>query len=153
MSLQVSLFLKFDQTYNYSALYWLVHSCSGNFVAHTQFGSKTTLASHSLWPQAYLGLRHILARGILWLKQYFGLMPTLARIYLGSEQLRPENQIFKSVILPGNKLKNLPCKGKRHQFNIYKPMFSIKARFLIWNYQAWNNSYKLVTRMATNLAC
>ena len=30
-------------------------------------------------------------------------------------------------------------------------MFSIKAHFLIWNYQACNNSYKLVTRMATNL--
>ena len=29
--------------------------------------------------------------------------------------------------------------------------FSIKAHFLIWSYQACNNSYKLVTCMATNL--
>ena len=51
----------------------------------------------------------------------------------------------------GNKLENLPCKGKRHQFNLYKPTFSIKAHFLIRNYQVCNNSYKLVTRMATIL--
>ena len=30
-------------------------------------------------------------------------------------------------------------------------MFSIKAHFLIWSYQACNNSYKLVTCIATNL--
>ena len=77
-------------------------------------------------------------------------MPTLAWIYLGPKQLRPntlwpENQIFKIVILhlPSeikaiiiNKLKKLSCKGKHHQFNLYKPMFSIKAHFLICNYQA-----------------
>ena len=119
---------------------------------------KTTLSSHPLWPQAYFGPRHISVRGIL--------RPQLI--------LRPANEIFKDVILllpqvqgvpqgeikaiiinitrSGNKLKKLPCKGKHHQFNLYKPMFSIKAHFLIWNYQACNNSYKLVTCMATNLA-
>ena len=30
-------------------------------------------------------------------------------------------------------------------------MFSIRAHFLIWSYQACNYSYKLVTCMATNL--
>ena len=33
--------------------------------AHTQFGPKTTLAPHSLWPQAYFGPRHISAQGVL----------------------------------------------------------------------------------------
>ena len=45
----------------------------------------------------------------------------------------------------------VPCKGKHHQFNLFKPTFLIKAHFLIWSYQACNSSYKLVTCMATNL--
>ena len=39
----------------------------------------------------------------------------------------------------------------RHQFNLYKTTFSIKAHFLIWSYQACNNNDKLLTCMATNL--
>ena len=31
-----------------------------------------------------------------------------------------------------------------HQFNLYKPSFSIKAHFLIWSYEACNNNDKLV---------
>ena len=54
--------------------------------------------------------------------------------------------------MPGTYLKLcVSTKGKHHQFNLYKPTFSIKAHFLIWSYQACNNSYKLVTCMATNL--
>ena len=40
--------------------------------AHTQFGPKTTLAPHSLWPQGYFGPRHISAREILPPDAYFG---------------------------------------------------------------------------------
>ena len=56
-------------------------------------------------------------------------------------------------ILPflATKFKNLLCKGLGHQYNLYKSMFSIKANFLIWNYQSCNKSYKLVISMATNL--
>ena len=60
--------------------------------------------------------------------------------------------IIINITRSDNKLENLPFKGKRHQFNIYKPTVSIKAaQLLIWVYQAGNNSYKLVTCMATNL--
>ena len=37
--------------------------------------------------------------------------------------------IIMNITRFGNKLKNLPCKGKHHQFNLYKPTFSIKAIF------------------------
>ena len=59
--------------------------------------------------------------------------------------------IIINITMSGNKLKNLPLKSKLKQFNLFKPTFSIKVHFLIWNCQACNNSYKLVTRMATNL--
>ena len=63
--------------------------------------------------------------------------------------------MFKHVICAfnrfANKLENFPCKGKHLQFIVYKLTFSIKAHFLIWSYQAYNMSYKLVTCMATNL--
>jgi hypothetical protein len=59
----------------------------------------------------------------------------------------------KLSTLPGlaTNWKICTCKGIRHQFNLSKPTFSIKAHFLIWDYQACNNNNKLVISMATNL--
>ena len=53
--------------------------------AHTQFGPMTTLAPHSLWPQAYFGSNNTLAR------KYFAKQ-------LQPNKLLPEDQIFKSIV-------------------------------------------------------
>jgi hypothetical protein len=98
-------------------------------------------------------------------------MPTLAQKKLWANTLWPENQnvqkchfvlsisftkgkikamIINTTYQVWQQIENLPCNGKRHQFNIYKPAFSIKAHFLILSYQACKDSYKLVIGMAAN---
>jgi hypothetical protein len=120
-----------------------------------------SLAPSILRLEAHFGLRNTSAPIILRLDANFGTTHFGSKIKILKVlfcAFHRQGEI-KAIIInnyitrSSNKLENLPCKGKQRQFNLYKQMFSIKAHFLIWSYQACNNSFKLVTCMAPNPEC
>ena len=100
------------------------------------FSQKNTSAP-IVWPDVYFGPKYF-GPEILWLE-------TPLTHYTSAREPKFQKCHFAPSIGLGG------ASGKHHHFNLYKPTFSIKAYFLIWSYQACNNSYKLVICMATNL--